>query len=90
MVALHSTTTVIECSFINNSARSGGAIYVTHGTKLTVVRSTLFDNIVEYGGALSIEQSNATLEGCLFHNNTAQSNNGKGGAILILLMGKAQ
>ena len=83
LIALNSTVTIRECSFINNSARIGGAIHATRGTKLMVLSSTLFNNTADHGGAISIEQSNVTLEGCIRHNNTAQSNAGNGGAIVI-------
>ena len=83
LVALNSTVTIRECSFINNSARNGGAIHATGGTKLMVLSSTLFNNTADHGGAIFIEQSNATLEECILHNNTAQSNVGNGGAIVI-------
>lgn len=83
LVAVNSTVTIRECSFVNKSARNGGAISATHGTKLMVLSSMFFDNVAECGGAISVEQSNATLEGCILHNNTAQRNVGNGGAIFI-------
>ena len=86
LVAVNSTIAIRDSSFGGNSARKGGAIYATHGTKVMVQNSRFFDNIAEYGGALFIEHSNITLDGSTLYNNIAQGNDlmtGNGGAIFV-------
>ena len=63
--------TVGGCSFINNSAHYGGAIY-NDGSNLTVSNSTFINNSAYYyGGAIYNYGSGFTLSDCGFVNNSA-------------------
>ncbi|MCL2115589.1 MAG: hypothetical protein FWH29_05140 [Methanobrevibacter sp.] len=71
---------VIGCTFINNSASSGGAIYNYYGSELAIENSTFINNTAEidYGGAISNLASNFYMNNLNFINNHA---NLSGGAI---------
>ena len=73
------TITVTSCSFDGNTAKYGGAIYVTDGN-LTLNASTFIgNNAIGHGGAIYVTaESNLTLNASTFIGNNAT---GHGGAI---------
>jgi predicted outer membrane repeat protein len=64
--------TVVDCKFVNNSAKEGGAIYVK-AASLTVVGSNFTDNnATTYGGAIRATQhTSLTISDSVFVNNGA-------------------
>ena len=74
---LHEAT-VSGCTFIDNMAGSGGAVYVD-GTQADVKfkNCTFMDNTANIGGAVHEKSSDGgTFESCLFANNKATAANG--------------
>jgi len=71
--------TSVDCSFSNNSATNGGAIYAEHdGTALTITRCTFNANTtIEAGGAIFQNNSAvATLTSSTITTNVANTNGG--------------
>ena len=73
------------CTFRNNSAAEGGAIYANDGNTQVIVGSTLFDgnDARLVGGAVVIASGTATFDGVTAENNTASGVTGAGGAFHI-------
>ena len=71
---------VSQCTFINNSAASGGAIYSTgSNNKFITVQSYYEDNTASnYGGAVYVDGTNSSVSvtGSSFINNTALTQGG--------------
>ena len=75
---------VIGCTFRNNRAVGGGAIYGRRGT--LYVRNTLFQsNRSLYGGAVDVSDMDVTFKACSFKDNTASTGDtmGRGGALFV-------
>ncbi len=71
------------CTFRNNIARRGGAIYLSgHARNITLTLSEcVFEqNIAESGGALFADSSLVSIEGCTFKGNIS---NTEGGALRL-------
>jgi len=69
--------------FNNNEAETGynkggigGAVYVTYSSKLTAQNCLLTNNKAYYGGGFFVEDGNASIEGCTFSKNNADSSGG--------------
>jgi predicted outer membrane repeat protein len=75
--------TLTDCTFNGNTAtgNGGGAIDIVGGAHATFTECTFNGNTAGYGGAIRINEGNATLANCMFINNTASY--GGGGAISI-------
>ena len=74
------TITVTSCYFEDNSAFTGGAIYVTAESNLTLNASTFIgNNATSHGGAIYASGSNLTLRDNMFSGNTARN----GGAMYV-------
>ena len=73
---------VDNCTFKNNYAQYGGAIYMGSGV-LEVTNSLFYDNFAyNYGGSIACDYaSNVTVKKSKFYNSTAQ--NDAGGSIYI-------
>ena len=73
------SSTVINCTFIDNSAAYGGGIVCTNGSSLTALNCTFSRNSVSwYGGAIeSWNADSLTLTNCIFRGNSA----GEGGGV---------
>lgn len=66
------TLQIDHCKFNNNSASSGGAIYVANwGVPLYVNHCDFIENTADYGG--SITSQGGLFSNCLFKNNTADN-----------------
>jgi predicted outer membrane repeat protein len=64
------TPSVIEgCTFVGNSAEIGGAIY-SHGTVNIVNCRFLQNTASQTGGAIHLQETNATVASCTFFGNT--------------------
>lgn len=75
---------VIGCTFRNNRAIGGGAIYGRGGR--LYARNTLFQsNHSLYGGAVDVSDMDATFKACSFKDNTASTGDmmGRGGALFV-------
>ncbi len=71
------------CTFRNNIARRGGAIYLSgHARNITLTLSecVFVQNIAESGGALFADSSLVSMEGCSFKGNIS---NTEGGALRL-------
>jgi len=73
------TATISGCTFKNNKAINGGAVYVIGNSTNATITDTTFENTAavsfsgnNLGGALSVEGGAATVKGCEFKNNTAK------------------
>ena len=74
------TITVTSCSFEDNTADNGGAIYVTAESNLTLNASTFIgNNATRDGGAIYASGSNLILSDSTFSGNTADN----GGAMYV-------
>ena len=62
--------------------RAGGAIYGLQ-SDLHVLRCRFLDNHAQVGGAVTTLASQVAFEDCLFSRNSAEVNNGAGGAIVL-------
>ncbi|HKO82054.1 MAG TPA: MopE-related protein, partial [Chitinophagaceae bacterium] len=82
MFNLFSSTTVANCSFINNKALTGGAMTNDRSQgdfSATVMNCNFSGNTSYYGGAIyNANQGNSKLINCKFTNNTAAV---QGGAV---------
>ena len=72
--------TLTNCSFYNNSASYGGAIYMSQGS-LYIYNSTFEDNSAVYGGAIFVNENLLEIYNSTFKNNVALMS---GGAITSL------
>jgi len=75
--------TVTNCTFFQNSAEDGGAIYsrAGYGSLLTVTGCTFTENSSQHsGGAIFMCNVTATISNCVFTGNSASENH-TGGAI---------
>lgn len=64
-----SCATVVDCTFLNNSANSGGAIDC-EGAGADIIRCTFLGNIGILGSGVTCrEQSDVTVEDCMFRGN---------------------
>ena len=68
----------IRCSFVNNRAREGGAIYAKqHNGVFTLTDSTIQGNSASYGGGIYfIDSRSVTLTRVVFDSNTAGNSGG--------------
>ncbi len=77
-------TMIQHCTFVDNSADSGGAIYSTYVT-LVLNNNTFVNNTAAHhmplnsGGAVYLQKSPTNVTGCLFHGNNGLI----GGAVYI-------
>ncbi|WP_409199648.1 hypothetical protein [Methanobrevibacter sp. DSM 116169] len=76
--------TIINCTFMDNTARhNGGAICIENGT-IDISDSIFDNNLAIKGGALMLKTSEVTIDGSTFINNkglTYEGATGNGGAI---------
>ena len=73
---LYSNASVVNSTFINNSARYGGALY-TARSNISIVDSTFINNTAIYaGGAVYVDYSNINVTNATIFNNTSDSNSG--------------
>lgn len=83
--------TVIGVYFANNTGSAGGAIRIDKaGTKLIILDSKFIGNkaTTGFGGAISINGGiQATIDGCLFQNNTSKSASGSQGGGALMFQG---
>jgi predicted outer membrane repeat protein len=81
----NSNPTIVNCSFISNSApqRNGGAIDATLSSP--VIRNCTFtqNQAGAHGGAASFGNSNALVDSCVFIGNHCDNFSADGGAIYI-------
>ena len=75
----NTTTTLIECTFTENSAPNGGGAVSTSDATVRLAGCRFLDNSSGLGGAIRIWGS-GSLVNCTFLNNTAWGN---GGAIYV-------
>ncbi len=71
--------TIINCTFINNKATRGGAIY-SKSNENTIINCTFDNNTATHGGAININASDNIIADNTFKNNKATNN---GGAIYL-------
>ncbi|MDO5849182.1 MAG: Ig-like domain repeat protein [Methanobrevibacter sp.] len=65
---------VENCTFIDNKAADGGAIYLDGGANLTALNSTFISNDGgSYGGGISTWGGYFTIDSCIFKSCTASS-----------------
>ena len=82
------SVTMVECQFIDNSARVGGAFYVTYSADIIISHTNFTNNRAVYDGGVLWATSefdrqvqlNVNIKGCRFSGNRADNN---GGAIKI-------
>lgn len=76
-----STLYIKNCSFVNNTAKSNGVIYLDEFGIAEIIDSVFKDNqVTYYGGTVVFDTSNsAIVKNCTFENNSAIN----GGAIFI-------
>lgn len=73
---------IINCTFNNNQAKYGGALYTQIGGN-EIINCTFKDNTAtETGGAIQINGNDNLIENCIFTNNKATAKNG--GAIAFI------
>lgn len=80
-------TSIDSCFFINNQAPTGGAVYVSQDTNLTLlaeISRSLFrlNTAGGQGGAINHGNINIDIDNCLFTGNAA-NDTGTGGAISL-------
>ncbi len=72
---------ISNCTFVDNYALSGGAVYSYHGSNLEFENCTFVENNALYGGAVVDNAgANSIYVECVFEDNTAKY---KGGAVLV-------
>ncbi|MBR4396347.1 MAG: peptidase C1, partial [Methanobrevibacter sp.] len=69
-----------NCTFYNNTARYGGAIYSYSSKNLKITNCKFINNSAGIGGAIYIYGSNPQITSCKFINNSADM----GGALIFL------
>ncbi len=74
---------ISNSSFVNNIARSGGAIYCD-GAPITIHNSTISQNyaMAGSGGGIMLARSNVTIDNCIISDNKTIQ---EGGGILVVL-----
>jgi len=74
MYNLSGSPTVIDCTFVGNSARwYGGGMFNNMFSSPTLINCTFVDNDAKYGGGMENRfYSEPTLTNCLFSGNTAE------------------
>ena len=76
-----SDSNVTNCTFINNSDSSGGAISFTSEDSYEVINCIFINNTAsENGGAISVVNASVNIVNSTFENNTC---NGSGGAVFL-------
>ncbi len=71
---------ISNCTFYDNYALSGGAVYAYHGANLDYTNCNFIENSANYGGAvIDNAGTNSTYIECNFEGNIAQY---KGGALI--------
>eukprot|EP01094_Clydonella_sp_ATCC50884_P010612 TRINITY_DN2033_c1_g1_i1.p1 TRINITY_DN2033_c1_g1~~TRINITY_DN2033_c1_g1_i1.p1 ORF type:complete len:2147 (+),score=597.65 TRINITY_DN2033_c1_g1_i1:403-6441(+) len=79
--------TVLSSRFENNTAMAGGAIHVgvdPARSTLTVSTSDFVGNSANEGAAVCVGPGRAVMDTCFFDRNTATSQSGYAGAVLVL------
>jgi hypothetical protein len=80
MIVNSGTPTIIDCTFIQNTALLGGAVYDTNpgfNNGLTLIDCSFTDNSAMFnGGAIENYYASLTIVGCLFTGNTAVNSGG--------------
>jgi len=67
LLVTNGRSTIINCTFIQNSAQSGGAIY-NENANLILSKCRFIENYAGSGGGI-LNFGDATLERCVFHGN---------------------
>ena len=83
-----SSPSITNCTFYNNSAHYGGAIFSYQYSNPTIERCLFYNNtVINDGGAIDIyDHSMATINFCTFNNNSAGTDGtGEGGAVSLYL-----
>ena len=86
-----SDVTIIDSTFIENSAEVGGALFANDDSTVIIINSSFENNHATYnskpevsesadGGAIAVQYSKINISGCRFSNNSAV---GYGGAMHI-------
>jgi hypothetical protein len=82
MAMLLNDVSLVDCSFVNNSAQygsgsRGGAISLQASNNLTATRTTFRSNSADVGGAIAgIGTNEVLLQGCTFATNAASDSGG--------------
>ena len=81
--------TLVNCTFKNNKAYTGGAIYTADGRNEILVKNCIFEgNTATTDGGAMVVKSKLTVEGdCVFEKNTADN---CAGAVLVMSGGHFQ
>ena len=69
------TLTAKNCTFINNTAYTGGAMDLTN-SDVNISNSNFSHNSASYGGAADLYYGNLVMTNCRISNNTAHANAG--------------
>ena len=77
MFNYHTSPTVTNCTFYNNSAWDGGGGMYNENSSTTVTNCTFLSNSTGWGGGMYNAQSSPMVINCTFSNNSAS--NGGGG-----------
>ena len=91
---LSSNSMISSNNFTENSAISGGALYIGDGFNIIIMDNYFQENVAYYGGAVYSSVVNITISGNNFHKNVANNFSdlhnvsdyigGRGGAVCIL------
>ena len=94
MIVVESSIMIENCTFRDNSAERGGAIFAEIRSSVNIFDSEFIDNHIRtessecFGGALYIISSNLSAINCEFHNNSAHngyySHYANGGVIAVI------
>ncbi len=77
----NSSPKLINCTFIGNTAYSGGGIYCFINSNPTITNCLISDNTsASYGGGIYIDSSSATILNCTITGNVATQ---KGGGVYV-------
>ena len=81
---------VFDCSFVNNEAEIGGAIYVSFGASIHILNSVFSNNSAANGGAIyAVQDTLVLIEKSFFHNNHGWGNAGcigcKNGVVIQII-----
>jgi predicted outer membrane repeat protein len=77
--AIYSTNnhlTFIDCNFVNNSARNGGAIYNSYSDYCIIKNSKFINNTAIESGTIYTNVNNLHIKNSIFINNCAKNNSG--------------
>ena len=81
MLCIDGSPAVVNCTFRNNEAEGGGAMYNERSAP-TLISCSIQGNEARFGAGVANVQSNPTLVNCLFvGNNAAETPNSAGGAM---------